>query len=47
LHKAPLDTHILSEIGKGIDQTVLGHAAAYIQAFAHYTLSAVTIAEII
>jgi predicted nucleic acid-binding protein len=47
VNKALLDTDILSEIGKGIDRTVLGHAAAYLQAFGRYTLSAVTVAEII
>jgi hypothetical protein len=36
VNKALLDTDILSEIGKGIDQTVLGHAATYLQAFGRY-----------
>jgi predicted nucleic acid-binding protein len=47
VNKSLLDTDILSEIGKGIDQTVVGHAAAYLQAYGRYTLSAVTVAEIV
>ena len=47
MNKALLDTDILSEIGKGIDPTVARHASAYLRAFGRYTLSAVTVAEII
>ncbi|MGA8350168.1 MAG: hypothetical protein WBQ29_08150 [Isosphaeraceae bacterium] len=47
MNKSLLDTDILSEIGKGIDLTVARHAAAYLSAFGRYTLSAVTVAEVI
>ena len=47
MNKSLLDTDILSEIGKGIDPTVARHAAAYLSAFGRYTLSAVTVAEVI
>ena len=47
MNKSLLDTDILSEIGKGIDPTVARHAAAYLSAFGCYTLSAVTVAEVI
>jgi predicted nucleic acid-binding protein len=47
LNKSILDTDILSEIGKGIDPTVAGHAAADLAAFGRYTLSAVTVMEVI
>jgi tRNA(fMet)-specific endonuclease VapC len=47
VNKALLDTDILSEISKGIDQTVARNAAAYRKALGHYTLSAVTVMEIV
>jgi tRNA(fMet)-specific endonuclease VapC len=47
VNKALLDTDILSEIVKGIDQTVARNATAYRQAFGHYTLSAVSVMEIV
>jgi tRNA(fMet)-specific endonuclease VapC len=47
VNKALLDTDILSEIIKGIDQTVARNAAAYYQAFGQFTLSAVTVMEIV
>ncbi len=47
MNKSLLDTDILSKIGKGIDPIVARHAAAYLSAFGHYTLSAVTVAEVI
>jgi hypothetical protein len=42
LNKSLLDTDILSDITKGVNRTVAGHAAAYRKAFSRYTLSAVT-----
>jgi tRNA(fMet)-specific endonuclease VapC len=45
LNKALLDTDFLSEITKGIDQTVAAHAASYRKSFPCYTLSAVTLME--
>jgi tRNA(fMet)-specific endonuclease VapC len=47
VNKALLDTDMLSEIGKGIDQTVVRNAIAYRKAFGRYTMSAVTVMEVI
>ena len=47
MNKALLDTDILSEIIKGVDQTVAAHATAIRRAFAHYTLSAISVMEIV
>ena len=47
MNKALLDTDILSEIIKGVDQTVARNATAYRQTFGSYTLSAVTAMEIV
>jgi tRNA(fMet)-specific endonuclease VapC len=47
LNKAILDTDTLSEIIKGVKQTVAAHAKTYRRAFGHYTLSAVTLMEVI
>jgi tRNA(fMet)-specific endonuclease VapC len=47
VNKALLDTDILSEIITGIDPAVARNAAAYYQAFGQFTLSAVTVMEIV
>jgi tRNA(fMet)-specific endonuclease VapC len=47
VNKALLDTDILSEIFKGRTPAVTRNATAYHQAFSHYTLSAVTVMEIV
>jgi tRNA(fMet)-specific endonuclease VapC len=47
LNKALLDTDTLSEIGKGMNPTVTGNAIAYRRAFGHYTLSAISVMEIV
>jgi tRNA(fMet)-specific endonuclease VapC len=47
LNEAILDTDIFSEMIKGVNQTVAAHAKAYRRAFGHYTLSAVTVMEVI
>jgi tRNA(fMet)-specific endonuclease VapC len=47
LNKALLDTDTLSEIGKGINPTVAGHATTYRRAFGYYTLSAISVMEIV
>lgn len=47
MNKALLDTDIFSEIAKGVNQTVAGHATAYRTAFGRYTISAVTFMEIV
>lgn len=45
--KALLDTDIFSEILKGIDQNVVTHATAYRAAFGRYTISVITVMEIV
>jgi tRNA(fMet)-specific endonuclease VapC len=47
LNKAILDTDIFSEIIKGVNQTVAAHAKTYRRAFGRYTVSAVTVMEIV
>jgi predicted nucleic acid-binding protein len=47
VNKSLLDTDILSEVLKGINPTVASNAAAYRQAFGRYSLSSVTVMEVI
>jgi predicted nucleic acid-binding protein len=47
VNKSLLDTDILSEIGKGIDPNVARNAAAYRSAFGRYTLSVISVMEIV
>jgi predicted nucleic acid-binding protein len=47
VNKALLDTDILSEIGKGIDPNVARNATAYRSAFGRYTLSVITVMEVV
>jgi predicted nucleic acid-binding protein len=47
LNRALLDTDIFSEVTKGVDQTVAAHASAYRSAHGRYTVSAVTLMEMI
>jgi tRNA(fMet)-specific endonuclease VapC len=47
VNKALIDTDIFSELGKGVDQRVVQNAAAYQAAFGQYTISAVTVMEIV
>lgn len=47
MNKALLDTDILSEVGKGIDPHVARNATAYRAAFGRYTLSAITVMEVV
>jgi len=47
MDRALLDTDIFSEILKGIDQKVIARAAAYRAAFGHYTLSVITVMEMV
>lgn len=47
LNKSLLDTDIFSDITKGVNPTVAGHATAYRKAFSRYTISAVTFMEVI
>lgn len=47
MNKSLLDTDILSEILKGISPIVARNAAAYRQVFGHYSLSSITVMEVI
>jgi tRNA(fMet)-specific endonuclease VapC len=47
LNKSIIDTDIFSEIIKGVNQTVAAHAKTYRRAFGRYTVSAVTVMEIV
>jgi predicted nucleic acid-binding protein len=47
LKKALLDTDMFSEITKGVNQTIAGHARAYRTTFGRYTISAVTVMEVV
>jgi tRNA(fMet)-specific endonuclease VapC len=47
VHKALLDTDMLSEILKGFDRRVAIHAMVYREAFGHYTISTITVMEIV
>ena len=47
MNKSLLDTDMLSEIGKGIDPNVVRNATAYRNAFGRYTLSVITIMEVV
>lgn len=45
--KSILDTDIFSEILKGVDQNVAQRATAYRATFGHYTISAISVLEIV
>ncbi|MBV9124114.1 MAG: PIN domain-containing protein, partial [Planctomycetes bacterium] len=47
MNKSLLDTDILLEITKGIDPNVARNAAAYRSTFRRYTLSVITIMEVV
>jgi tRNA(fMet)-specific endonuclease VapC len=47
VNKALLDTDILSEIGKARNAIVASNAKTYLRSFGHYSLSAVTVMEIV
>ena len=47
MDKALLDTDIFSEILKGIDQRVVAKATSYRTTFGHYTISTITVLEIV
>ncbi len=47
MNKALLDTDILSEIGKGIDQTVARNATIYRKSQGFLTLSVISVMEVI
>ncbi|WP_165067626.1 type II toxin-antitoxin system VapC family toxin [Paludisphaera rhizosphaerae] len=47
MNKALLDTDTFSELGKAVDPTVVRNGAAYLAAFGRYTVSVVTVLEIV
>jgi tRNA(fMet)-specific endonuclease VapC len=47
LNKSLLDTDIFSDITKGVNETVAAHATTYRKAFARYTISAITLMEVV
>ena len=47
MDKALLDTDILSEILKGVDHTVAARAAAYRAIWGRYTVSTITVVEVV
>jgi tRNA(fMet)-specific endonuclease VapC len=47
MDRALLDTDILSEVMRGKDVRVVEHASLYIQTYGRFTISAVTVAEVV
>jgi tRNA(fMet)-specific endonuclease VapC len=47
LNKSLIDTDIFSEITKALNSTVVAHATAYRKAFSRYTISAITLMEVV
>lgn len=47
MNKALLDTDIFSELGKGMNAAVVRNGISYRNAFGFYTLSAVTVMEVV
>ena len=47
MNKSLLDTDILSEVGKAIDVNVAANAVAYRKAFGRFTISVVSIMEVV
>lgn len=47
MNKALIDTDIFSEILKGIDHTVAARATAYHTTFGYYTISTISVMEIV
>jgi predicted nucleic acid-binding protein len=47
VNKSLLDTDILSEIGKGIDPNVARNATAYRNSYGRYTISVISVMEIV
>ncbi len=47
MNKALLDTDIFSEISKGVNQNVAAKATTYHAVYGYYTLSAITVLEIV
>jgi tRNA(fMet)-specific endonuclease VapC len=47
VNKALLDTDIFSELGKGVNPTVVSNGATYRAALGRYTISVITVMEIV
>lgn len=47
MNKALLDTDILSELGKAVNPAVARNGAAYLAAFGRYTVSSITVMEVV
>lgn len=47
MNKALIDTDIFSELGKGIDPNVTGNGKTYRRSHGHYTISTITVMEIV
>ena len=47
MNRALLDTDIFSEVLKGVDRQVVARAREYISTFSRYTISVITVAEVI
>lgn len=47
MNKAMLDTDIFSELGKGVNQTVISNGLEYLGTFEQYTISVVSVQEIV
>jgi predicted nucleic acid-binding protein len=47
VNKALLDTDIFSELTKGVDRTVAQNGATYRAAFGRYTISVITVMEVV
>jgi tRNA(fMet)-specific endonuclease VapC len=47
LKKSLIDTDIFSEITKGVNPTIVGHATAYRKIFPYYTIASITLMEVI
>ena len=47
MDKSLLDTDIFSEVLKGVDPQVVARATAYRAAFGYYTISAITVLEVV
>lgn len=47
MNKALLDTDTLSELGRAINPTVMRHGTAYLADFGRYTVSVITVMEIV
>jgi tRNA(fMet)-specific endonuclease VapC len=47
MNRALIDTDIFSELGKGVNQAIVANGATYRAAFGRYTVSVITVMEIV